>query len=184
MQIKGKAYPTIRELRVAKGLGTQSVVASLCAKDVTSATTAPTFGYNPAMQAIVSRLTGPLNGQCLPQALTKTANGTVACSVLVVYPMQTDQAAGCIDPGMSQPSPSQLSDFQTQWQSQNGAGPSPVVCVFQQLAAGTDYSGASCEGSPSPGWCYTQGVDGCAQAIKFGASGPPAGTTVSLQCSQ
>ncbi len=173
-QIKGKAYPTIRELRVAKGLGAQSVVASLCAKDVTSAVTAPTYGYNPAMQGIVNRLKGSLNGQCLPEPLATTSNGTVACSVLVVYPAQTNQAAGCTDPGMSQPSASQLSAFPT----------GGVVCVFQQLAAGTDYSGASCEGAASPGWCYTQGVDGCAQSIKFGASGPPAGTTVSLQCSQ
>ncbi|HEY2365775.1 MAG TPA: hypothetical protein VGH87_05280 [Polyangiaceae bacterium] len=30
MQIRGKAYPTIRELRVAKGLGNQGVVASIC----------------------------------------------------------------------------------------------------------------------------------------------------------
>jgi hypothetical protein len=30
MQVRGKAYPTIRELRVAKGLGNQGVVASIC----------------------------------------------------------------------------------------------------------------------------------------------------------
>jgi len=29
-QVRGKAYPTIRELRVAKGLGNQGVVASIC----------------------------------------------------------------------------------------------------------------------------------------------------------
>ena len=36
-QVRGKAYPTIRELRVANGLGDQGVVASICPKvDATS----------------------------------------------------------------------------------------------------------------------------------------------------
>ena len=190
-QIKGKAYPTIRELRVAQGLGAQSVVASLCAKDVTSATTAPSFGYNPAMQGIVNRLKGALGGQCMPMQLPQTSNGMVACSILVIYPGQTDQASGCTDPGMSQPLQTQLQQFQSQFQASLGDGgasqPTPVLCVYKQLAQGTDFQGASCEGSANAGWCYVQGsanTGGCAQAIKFGASGPPAGTTVALECSQ
>jgi hypothetical protein len=35
MQIRGKAYPTIRELRVAKGLANQGVVASICPRTTT-----------------------------------------------------------------------------------------------------------------------------------------------------
>jgi hypothetical protein len=187
-QIKGKAYPTIRELRVAKGLGVQSVVASLCVKDTTSAVTAPSFGYNPAMQGIVKRLRASLGGLCLPEALPQTSNGTVACSIYVIYPGQTDQAAGCTDPGMSQPSASVIQKYQSAFKASLGDGgasqPTPVICEYKQLAPGTDYPGTDCEGSANVGWCYAQNVDGCAQSLKFAGSGPPPGTTVSLDCSQ
>jgi hypothetical protein len=198
-QVKGKAYPTIRELRVAQGLGGQAAVSSICAKDVTSAVTAPSYGYNPAMQGIVNRLKGSLGGQCLPQKLTQNADGTAACSIVIGYPTQTDQTAGCTDPGMCNPATpttcgcaasdsaciakfqNLLLAFQSQYQSQIGV---PVACIYRQLTPSVDYQGASCEGSPNIGWCYAQDVDGCAQTIKFGGSGPPAGTTVSLECSQ
>jgi hypothetical protein len=206
-QIKGKAYPTIRELRVAKGLGAQAVVASLCAKDVTSAPTVPTFGYNPAMQAIVNRLKNALSGQCLPEQLSPAADGSVPCLILVIYPGQTDQAGGCTDAGMCNPAnPTTcgcaasdtnciatyqgiLQRYQDSFKASLGdAGasqPTPVACVFKQLLPGTDYQGATCEGSQNVGWCYVSGsanTGGCPQAIKFGGSGPPAGTTISLEC--
>ncbi len=193
-QVKGKAYPTIRELRVAKGLGQQSVVASLCAKNVTNQA-APDFGYNGAMQAIVNRLKSALAGQCLPQTLTRGGDGTVPCLILVVYPNQTDQAAGCTDPGMTQPDPSVVKRYDDQFIAGLGdAGTSqqpPVVCQFQQLSPSLNctgancYNGPTCDGSPNVGWCYVEGsanTGGCAQAIKFGGSGPPAGTTVDLEC--
>ncbi len=190
-QIKGKAYPTIRELRVAKGLGQQSVVASLCAKNVTNQA-APDFGYNGAMRAIVARLKTALAGQCLPQTLTRDqSTGTVPCVILVVYPNQTDQAAGCTDPGTLQPDPSILARFDAQFVAGLGdAGASqrpPVVCELEQLTPGVDYAGASCAGQPKAGWCYVEGAantGGCAQAIKFGASGPPQGVTLDLECLQ
>jgi hypothetical protein len=190
MQVKGKAYPTIRELRVAKGLGQQAVVASLCAKDTNPADVAlPTYGYNPAMQAIVNRLKSALSGQCLPQTLTRASDGTVPCLILVVYNGQTDQATGCTDPGMSQPDPTVVARFDQQYLASLGdAGTSqspPVVCQFQQLTPGVDYTGATCDGSASIGWCYVEGAantGGCSQAIKFGGGGPPAGTTIDLEC--
>jgi len=208
-QIKGKAYPTIRELRVAKGLGSQGVVASLCAKDVTSVTTAPTYGYNPAMQGIVNRLKTALAGQCLPEKLPLKADGTADCTILVIYPAQTDQSAGCTDAGMCNPAtpttcgcaPNDsacfahyqhiLVQFQSAFQASLGDGgasqPTPVACIYRELAQGTDYAGTTCEGSTGAGWCYVEGVantGGCPQAIKFGGSGPPPGTTLSLTCSQ
>ena len=42
-QIRGKAYPTIRELRVAKGLGAQGVVASICPRPGEAPTQNPYF---------------------------------------------------------------------------------------------------------------------------------------------
>jgi len=189
-QIKGKAYPTIRELRVAKGLAQQAVVSSLCAKVVSGSNIAPDFGYNPAMQAIVNRLKSALSGQCLPETLTRDPNnGTVPCLVLVVYPNQTDQAAGCTDNGMSQPTPDIIQRFDEQYLAQLGdAGGSttpPVVCEFKQLTPNVDYSGATCDGQSNIGWCYVEGsanTGGCPQAVKFGGGGPPAGTTIDLEC--
>jgi hypothetical protein len=43
IQVRGKAYPTIRELRVAKGLGAQGVVASICPRPGEAPTQNPYF---------------------------------------------------------------------------------------------------------------------------------------------
>ena len=206
-QVRGKAYPTVRELRVAKALGAQAVVASLCARDTNPAHAGlPSYGYNPAMQAIANRLGAEISVQCMPSDLKVQSDCSVPCQVLVEYRNQTDQAAGCKDPGMSQPDPATLSRFQQQWQARQGdAGvsqPPPVVCVLQQLEGGSGssvavssgcssaspgYQGASCAADPSAsaGWCYVVGVantGGCPQAIEFAGAGPPSGTTVHLEC--
>jgi hypothetical protein len=55
-QVKGKAYPQSRYQLVAKALGNQSVVASICAKVTSGSATAPAFGYNGAMQAAIERM--------------------------------------------------------------------------------------------------------------------------------
>jgi hypothetical protein len=192
-QIRGKAYPTIRELRVAKGLGAQAVVASLCAADTNPADSAlPTYGYNPAMQAIVNRLKNVLGGQCLPETLARASDGTVPCLVLVIYTQLTDQNAGCTDPGLTQPDADTLTRFRDQWNASQGdagtSAPPPVVCVLTQLTPGTDYTQPTCDnqGNAPPGWCYVEGVGntgGCPQAIKFSPQGQPkSGTTISLEC--
>jgi len=221
-QTRGKAYPTIRELRVAKDLGAQAVVASLCAQNVTGNVSDPTYGYNPAMKAIVDRLKNALSGQCLPEQLTVT-NGDVPCLILVVYNNQTNQTAStaCTDAGECNPAVPAgqnygqpggsccatgdstcqtsytgiLQRFAANYQASLGdsgaSQPTPVACVFQQLTqdpncnSTTCYSGNSCSGGANVGWCYVQGsanTGGCAQAIKFGGSGPPSGTTIDLEC--
>jgi hypothetical protein len=200
-QVKGKAYPTIRELRVAKGLGDQAVVASLCAKVVSGSTSDPSYGYNPAMQAIVSRLKKQLAQQCLPQKLVRDTAGDVPCLVLAEYKGQTDQAAGCTDPGMCNPADPTtcgckaddvsciatykniLSRYQQGFQASLGDGgasqPTPVACIFQQIAD------PACSKSQGAGWCYVEGAantGGCPQAIQFAGSGPPNNVTISLEC--
>jgi hypothetical protein len=61
-QIAAKAYPTIRELQVAKMMGGQGIVSSICPVDVTdnAAGNDPLYGYRPAVAAIVDRLKGSL----------------------------------------------------------------------------------------------------------------------------
>ncbi len=56
-QVLGRAYPTIRELAVARSLGAQAVVSSLCPIHTTEAAPGdPLYGYRPAFTALVDRL--------------------------------------------------------------------------------------------------------------------------------
>ncbi len=62
-QIKGKAYPQSRYQLVAKALGSQSVVGSICAVSTAGDPTAPSYGYNGPLYAIVDRLRTRLAAQ-------------------------------------------------------------------------------------------------------------------------
>jgi hypothetical protein len=56
-QIRGKAYPSIRELAVARQLGARAIVSSICPVHVTEQGAGdPLFGYRPAMTALIDRL--------------------------------------------------------------------------------------------------------------------------------
>jgi hypothetical protein len=57
-QLYAKAYPTIRELELAKLLGPQGIVASICPIDVADNTTGtdPLYGYRPAVSNLVDRM--------------------------------------------------------------------------------------------------------------------------------
>jgi hypothetical protein len=52
LQLRGKAYPSLRQLQVLQALGAQAVVTSICPATVADATS-PTYGYRPAMEALV-----------------------------------------------------------------------------------------------------------------------------------
>lgn len=54
-QYYAKAYPGLRHLELLEALGGNGVVASICPKDSTSSSN-PSFGYNPAMDALLARL--------------------------------------------------------------------------------------------------------------------------------
>jgi hypothetical protein len=56
LQVRGKAYPTIRELRVAQGLGNQGIVASICPKSLDESS--PEFGYRPVVSQLLRRVAG------------------------------------------------------------------------------------------------------------------------------
>ena len=56
-QINGRAYPTIRQLSLARALPAQAVVGSLCPIHTTDATGSdPLYGYRPAFDALVDRM--------------------------------------------------------------------------------------------------------------------------------
>lgn len=54
-QYYGHAYPSVRPLALAKSLGTQAVVASICPRDLSNET-GPDYGYVPAANSILARL--------------------------------------------------------------------------------------------------------------------------------
>jgi hypothetical protein len=58
MQVAAKAYPTVRELTVAKLAGPQGIVASICPVHVTDnvASDDPLYGYRPAVATLVERV--------------------------------------------------------------------------------------------------------------------------------
>lgn len=59
-QLYAKAYPSVRQLEVLRGVGTQGLVASVCPKTVEAASddssADPDYGYNPAIDAIAAAL--------------------------------------------------------------------------------------------------------------------------------
>ncbi len=77
----GKAYPSTRVLRVLRDFGENSIVGSICPK-LTEDPNHPSFGYNPAVDAIVDRLAEKLGGQCLPRELSLNDQGEVPCTVV------------------------------------------------------------------------------------------------------
>jgi hypothetical protein len=110
-QIKAKGYPGVRELQVLKDFGANSIVASICPKNI-SAQGSPQadadYGYNPAVSAIVERLKEALTVKCLPRPLAPATDGPdvgkVPCAVVEVRPQMQDangNFTGCPDPTCS-----------------------------------------------------------------------------------
>ncbi len=190
IQVKGKTYPTIRELHLAKLLGKQGIVSSLCPINTRpESATDPLFGYRPAVATIIDRLKNALANQCLPRKLA-IENKRVSCLILERLAEKT--GACTADAGLKQPDADVLRVFREQqhvaWVAAGGAksgleDPSlfPVCEVFQ-LDANVD-----CRNLGAPGWCYVEGASAgtCGQAILFSKGGnPPSGAEISLQCIQ
>ncbi len=193
MQVKGKAYPSIRELRVARAMGARGIAASICARNTTDESK-PDFGYRPAMKAIVDRLRGAFGGQCLPQPLARGTDGAVACTLLVVFQAGVDQATICnparglaqVDKSIKDPfDAKRLADLRKVTPQATAADLGPV-CQLTQLVPPADFAaGGSCASSQTPGWCYVTApaANGCPQGVAFSSGGEPAaGTQVTLQC--
>ncbi len=144
-QVRGKAYPCIRELTVAKKLGDQGIVASLCPRslDLTDPNN-PNYGYRPAVAAIVDRLKNALANQCLPQQLSGSNCGDVPCLILETLANAGPEEDCLKIPGLQIPDPIVLQKFREQQKAEQGdvkgdAGPGFVdatrlpVCQVTQL---------------------------------------------------
>jgi hypothetical protein len=186
-QTKAKAYPTVRELLLAKLLGAQGVVSSICPIHVTEQGAGdPLYGYRPAVRAIVDRLKASLVGQCLPHQLVPDSNGAVPCLIIA----SLENTSQTCDPskGLAPLDAATLTQLQTSLAGQSDADAldttQHTVCAVSQLS-GADLSAGKCTSSSKAGWCYQSGSasGACAQEITFSPSGQPtAGARVLLSC--
>lgn len=194
-QTKAKAYPTVREFMVARALGDQGIAASLCPIQLND-TNAPTYGYRPAVAAIIDRLKNALTTQCLPQKLTRDeSTGSVPCLVIAQLAEQTDSCSNFGIQTLQDYDKSVYDVFIEQQKAESGNVAEggldltklPVCVVPQQIVA----QGDDCRQLNEIKWCYVENGNGkqpagrCPQALLF-ASGTAAlqGARFSLQCIQ
>jgi hypothetical protein len=183
-QVSAKAYPTFRELYLAKLMGSQGVVSSLCPIDVTpNGADDPLYGYRPAMASIIAALTTSLAGECFTEKLD-VVDGAVQCQLLASLPT----AGQTCDPsaGLGAVDPATLAATQASLVGDPLAArfdPTQyTICQMNQVPS-SDLVGGSCVQSTTPGWCYVEGAatgSSCAQAILFSPSGQPASGVVTL----
>ncbi|MDP9035734.1 MAG: hypothetical protein M3O50_13095 [Myxococcota bacterium] len=192
-QVYGKAYPSVREMVIARAMKEQGIVSSLCPiHETEQRLDDPLYGYRPAVSAIIDRVKFSLMSRCFPQKLARDASGRVPCNALVTLP-----AGDCSGVGLSTPDPSAVGPLRKSqheaWVAAGGplsasVDPSTLpTCVLTQLSqnlnpASFDAS-ASCAASSDPGWCYVEGGgSACPQLLVFSAAQPPPGALVTLQC--
>jgi hypothetical protein len=106
-QYFAKAYPGIRHLELIRAFGERTnnaVAASICPKVLDSGmpSTDASYGYNPAVSALVDRMKSALAPACLATPLETDANGAVSCDVLEVR--ATSGACSCTGAGRGEPS--------------------------------------------------------------------------------
>jgi hypothetical protein len=106
-QTHAKAFPGTRQLEVLRDLGKRTenaIVASICPKVTQSADAAsdPSYGYNPAVSALIERLKERIGGKCLPRPLQVDPRGQVPCVVVEARKPdpQTGQCGPCDAPAL------------------------------------------------------------------------------------
>ncbi len=181
-QIAAKAYPTIRELEVARLMKQQGIVSSLCPIHVTAATRDdPLYGYRPAVAVIIDRLKVALNSQCLGKLTVDPNDETVPCSILVTLPATA--GGTCTTPtcdptqGLTVPDQAVLNQFCASQETAfttSGGTPGSVgdpakqsVCQLQELVRGPTPRGVA----PSASVNYIGDFDAtgsCANATEPG----------------
>ncbi len=187
-QFLAKAFPTTRQLEVLKGFGDNSIVASICARNVVDPSKAD-FGYRPAIGAIVDRLKDVLDDRCLPRPLDyDREDNSVSCAVVEAAPRRGGDC-NCLDPERPLgPASSQIQIAATNKLEEGrrcgeatGTSCDAEFCFCQICPAGAqfDSSTGKCEffdttiltdcrtsqqpGASTNGWCYVDppvtGVD-------------------------
>jgi hypothetical protein len=175
LQTKAKAYPGIKHLAIARGMGNQGIAGSICPAQLTDNTRAD-FGYRPAVRAIIDRLKQALHGECLPRQLLEDPQGKVDC--LILEGTQIPQGAACnCNASMARQTVSDSHQPAVAAAQADPVGKAlNCFCEVQQLCkAGTPNcnapSGAditSCQTQQTTmanGWCYVDAAYGGGQAM-------------------
>ena len=208
MQYFAKAYPGLRQLEVLKGIGENAIVASICPKLSKLADQGkPSYGYTPAVSAIVEQLKKQLTSKCVNRPITviKNDDGTTETQCAVV---EVKSGGGCscdgaqnrsaVDSKLVKPVLSRLK--QTGQCGLEGA-PDCTPDSFCMCELGEATNKASCENDLVPaadavGWCYIDAdpsvavgnpelVKDChpARKLRFvGDETPASGSTVFIAC--
>jgi hypothetical protein len=185
VQVRGKAYPTRRPLMVAKALGEQGVVASLCPAQLT-APDADDYGYRPAVRSITARLERSLVGSCLPRQLDKNGDdGKVSCLVLAMLPDPADDS-DCARFGLEPPAPELRAQLRRRLATEEGPEATRLpICEVPQI---TVPAGQICrDASDQIAFCYAEApsITQCAHALAFTkASQKLSGARFTMQCIQ
>lgn len=83
LQVRAKAYPGLRPLAVIRDLGSQGIVGSVCAAQLTDDSEgASDYGYRAAVNAVTDRLRSALGGQCMQEQLFPNSEGRVSCHII------------------------------------------------------------------------------------------------------
>jgi len=162
-----KAYPGLRELEVLQGYGDNSIVASICARNVRDLSRRD-FGYRPAIASIVERLEEQLVRRCLPRPLEVKADGSVPCKLVEVQP--NAETCSC-DPSIARVKPARLVEQSVRQQLVSGEGKPcgaddpqcqrACLCEVEQIVAEPALSACRNEDNPASaeGWCYVADSD-------------------------
>ena len=165
VQLRGEARPGVRHVEMLLGLEDQGSIASICPAKLTGATTAPDYGYRPALSADVmdtfyAKYRYPY---CLPRKLpvetcTDAAdprNGQVSCTLIEAV-RRPGKGCDCDSPGRRVPDPSVVRE------EMRGGWDDMCLCEITQLS-GSD--GQVCRNDTSDiiapaGWCYVEPARG------------------------
>ncbi len=165
-QYFAKAYPGTRHLQVLRDFGTNAIVASICPKVIDGDKTSASYGYNPAVGAIIARLKEALTAKCLPRPLVpEPATGKVPCAVIeALFP--TDGSCDCNIPGRTPASdtirPAVIENLTNTGQCGSGTGidcAGACLCEINQFEGGDLTACQTSVVAPAnlTGYCYVEG---------------------------
>lgn len=206
MQEYAKAFPGTRILQVLRDFGENSIVASICPK-VTDNKGNPSYGYNPAVAAIIKRLKEVLAGQCVnrpiafppgpdgkpdPAAIPQCAIVEVQATTGGCAPCDANLNRSDVDPDLIKPVINRLKETG----QCTGAGCTPSAYCMCEIEFVKDRNLCEQKGADpnNYGWCYVdeaQGIGNAAlvencnpkrQLIFSGQNTPTSGSTVFIAC--
>jgi hypothetical protein len=161
LRTAAKAYPGLKHLAIARGMGDEGIAASICAAQTTDPAS-PDFGYRPAMTSILDRVKQALHPPCLPRVLKTEADGQATC--LIVEGRHTGGMCACDPTAARSPLAPKfllaLPELQADPTFTNG----DCFCEITQTSGAAL---ADCRTSAHPtsnGWCYVDATQGPEEA--------------------